>query len=188
MLSVIAVTIMGLGKKIRFFCQDETRIGLKTISGRRITCPGVKPIGKVQWKFQGTYIYGVVEPETGEHFFYEFTHLNSQCFQIFLELVAQRFPDSVLIIQLDNVRFHKAKKLKIPNNIILMFQPPHTPESNPIEQVWQYLKRGLRWELPKTLDELRSLISKQLEQLTKEVIKSIAGRAYILEALSVVNV
>ena len=69
-----------------------------------------------------------------------------------------------------------------------MFQPPHTPESNPIEQVWQYLKRGLRWELPKTLDELRSLISKQLEHLTKEVIKSIAGRAYILEALSVVNI
>jgi transposase len=69
-----------------------------------------------------------------------------------------------------------------------MFQQPHTPESNPIEQVWQYFKRGLRWELPKNLDELRSLISKQLEQLTKEVIKSIVGRAYILEALSVVNV
>jgi transposase len=69
-----------------------------------------------------------------------------------------------------------------------MFQPPHTPESNPIEQVWQYLKRGLRWELPKNLDELRSLISKQLEHLTKEVIKSIVGRAYILEAISVVGV
>lgn len=188
MLSAIAVTVMGLGKKIRFFCQDETRIGLKTISGRRITSRGVKPIGKVQWKFQATYIYGVVEPETGEHFFYEFTHLNSQCFQIFLELVAQRFPDSVLIIQLDNGRFHKAKKLKIPKNIILMFQPSHTLESNPMEQVWQYVKRGLRWELPKNLDELRSLISKQLEQLTKEVIKSIVGRAYILEAISVVSV
>ena len=99
MLSVIAVTVMGLGKDIRFFCQDETRIGLKTISGRRITSLGVKPYGKVQWKFQATYIYGVVEPETGEHFFYEFTHLDSQCFQIFLEWLAKKFPDSVLIIQ-----------------------------------------------------------------------------------------
>jgi hypothetical protein len=85
----------------------------------RITCREVKPIEKVQWKFQATYIYGVVKPEIGEHLFDEFTHLNSQCLQIFLEVVAQRFPESVLIIQLDNVRFHKAKKLKIPNNIIV---------------------------------------------------------------------
>ena len=102
MLSWIAITAMGLGDKVRFLYQDETRIGLKTISGRKITARGVKPVGKIQCKFQATYIYGVVEPKTGEHFFYEFTHLNSQCFEIFLELVAQKFADSILIIQLDN--------------------------------------------------------------------------------------
>ena len=63
----------------------------------------------MQGQFQAIYIYGVVEPKTGEHFFYEFTHLNSQCFQIFLELVSEYFADSILIIQLDNGRFHKAK-------------------------------------------------------------------------------
>ena len=188
MLSWVAITMMGKTEKIRFLCEDETRLGLKTISGRKITLKGVKPYGKVQWKFKATYIYGVVEPKTGEHFFYEFTHLNSQCFQIFLELVSQQFADSVLIIQLDNGRFHKAKKLKIPDNIILMFQPPHCPESNPIEQIWQYLKRGLRWELPVSLDELRLLIGHRLEIMTKEVIASIVGRTHILDALSVVGI
>lgn len=174
--------------KVRFFYQDETRIGLKTISGRKITAKGIKPRGKVQWQFQATYIYGVVEPETGENFFFEFTHLNSQCFQIFLELVAHNFPDDLLIIQLDNGGFHKAKKLKVPENIILMFQPPHCPESNAIEQVWQYLKRGLRWKTPADLDELRTLITHRLLEMTEEVIASITGRAYVLEALSVVNI
>jgi hypothetical protein len=56
--------MMGLGTNIRFFCEDETRIGLKTISGRKITAKSVKPYGKVQWQFQATYIYGVVEPKT----------------------------------------------------------------------------------------------------------------------------
>jgi transposase len=162
MLSWVAITMMGLGGKIRFFCQDETRLGLKTISGRKITTRGIKLEGKVQWKFQATYLYGVVEPKTGEHFFYEFTHLNSQYFQIFLELVAKHFADSILIIQLDNGRFHKAKPLKIPENIILMFQSPYCPESNPIEQIWQYLKRGLRWKFPASLDELRLLIAQRL--------------------------
>lgn len=188
MVTWVAIVVMGLGKSVRFLCQDETRIGLKTISGRKITLRGVKPWGKVQWKFQATYIYGVVEPKTGEHFFYEFTHLNSQCFQIFLELVGQKFPDDILIIQLDNGGFHKARKLKIPDNIILMYQPSNCPESNPIEQVWQYLKRGLRWQLPANLEELRLLIRQQLERMTNKVIASITGRAYILEALSVVDI
>ena len=188
MLSWIALAVMSLGDKVRFFCSDETRLGLKTISGRRITARGVKPIGKVQWKFQATYIYGLVEPKTGEHFFYEFTHLNSQCFEIFLQLISEKFADSVLIIQLDNGGFHKAKKLKVPPNIILMFQPSHCPESNPIEQVWQYLKKGLRWQLPNNLDELRLLIRKRLEQMSSEVIASIVGRPHILEAISVVGI
>lgn len=174
--------------KVRFFYQDETRIGLKTISGRKITAKGIKPKGKVQWQFQATYLYGVVEPTTGENFFFEFSHLNSECFQIFLELVAQTFPDELLIIQLDNGGFHKAKKLKVPSNIILMFQPSHCPESNAIEQVWQYLKRGLRWKTPADLDGLRAFIAQRLNQMTEEVIASITGRAYVLEALSVVNI
>ncbi|WP_462161832.1 transposase [Microcystis aeruginosa] len=121
-------------------------------------------------------------------FFYEFTHLNSQYFQIFLELVSEYFADSILIIQLDNGNFHNVKKLKIPDNIILIFQPPHCPESNPIEQIWQYLKKGLRWKLPRDLEELRLLIGQRLEEMNKEVIASIVGGGYILDALSVVGI
>jgi hypothetical protein len=109
MLSWVAITMMSNTEKISFLCEDETRLGLKTINGRKITAKGIKPYGKVQWKSQVTYIYGVVEPKTGKHFFDEFTHLNSQYFQIFLELIFQHFVDSILIIQLDNGRFHKAK-------------------------------------------------------------------------------
>lgn len=188
MLSWIAITTMGLGDKVRFWCGDETRIGLKTMTGRKITARGVKPKGKVQWKFQSTYIYGIVEPKTGEHFFYEFTHLNTQCFQVFLELVAAKFADSILIIQLDNGAFHKAKKLRVPSNIILMFQPPHSPESNPIEQVWQHLKRGLKWNLAASLDELRLAVAARLNEMNEKVIASIVGRSYILHALSVVGI
>ncbi|WP_228009834.1 IS630 family transposase [Microcystis aeruginosa] len=91
MLSWVAITMMSNIGKIRFLCEDQTRLALKTISGRKITAKGVKPYGKVQGQFQATYIYGVLEPKIGEHFFYEFTHLNSQCFQIFLELVSEYF-------------------------------------------------------------------------------------------------
>lgn len=139
----------------------------------------------MQWQFKATYLYGIVEPKTGAQFFFEFSHLNTDCFQAFLNLVSETFKDDLLIIQLDNGRFHKAKRLRVPDNIILMFQPPHCPELNPIEQVWQYLKRRLRWSLPMTLDQLRQQVKERLDALTPEVVFSIVGRQSFLDALSV---
>ncbi|MEM8828316.1 MAG: hypothetical protein AAGE96_03040 [Cyanobacteria bacterium P01_G01_bin.19] len=75
-----------------------------------------------------------------------------------------------------------------------MFQPSHTcglalcPETNPIETVWQHLKRGLRWKLPKTLDDLRQLISNRLAEMIQQVIYSIVGKKSILDALSVAGI
>lgn len=179
------ISVLGWEKKIRFFCGDESRFGLKTITGKRITQRGVKPVGKVQWPFEATYLYGIIEPATGEHFFYEFTHCDTDCFQIFLNLVSKAYADSILIIQLDNAGWHIAKRLKVPENIVLMFQPPHCPELNPIEQVWQYIKKRLRWLRPATLDDLRLLIREQLLKLERATVASIAGRKSILDALSV---
>lgn len=167
MLAAFAITVLGLSGPVRFLCEDETRIGLKTISGRKITLRGVKPKGKVQWQFKATYLYGVVEAATGEHFFYEFTHFNTDCFQMFLNLVAEQYHDSILIIQLDLAGCHRAKRLQLPTNIILMFQPSHAPETNPIERVWLHLKQGLRWKLPKTLEQLQALVTQRLTEMTK---------------------
>lgn len=188
MLVWVAVSMMGWSGGVRFFCGDETRLGLKTLGGRKITARGIKPIGQVQWQFKATYLYGIVEPKTGEHFFFEFSHLNTDCFQVFLNLIAQQFKDDLVILQLDNGGFHKAKRLQVPDNIILLFQPPHCPELNPIEQVWQYLKRGLRWSLPANLDQLRQQLKQRLEALTTEVVASITGRSSILNALSVAEI
>lgn len=185
MLNWFCLAVLGTTGVVRFFCEDETRIGLKTITGRKITAKGIKPVGVQQWQFQATYLYGIVEPKTGESFFGEFTHLNTDCFQIFLNLIYQKFADSVLIIQLDNGGFHQAKRLRVPENIILLFQPAHAPELNPIEQVWQYIKRRLRWLLPKNLEQLRHSLYFELEQLTQQVVASITGREFIKEALSV---
>ena len=188
LLAWYAVVVLGLSGRVRYVCEDETRIGLKTISGRKITAKGVKPKGKVQWQFKATYLYGIVEPATGEHFFYEFTHLNSDCFQVFLNLVSEQFHDSILIMQLDQAGAHKAKRLKIPANIILLFQPSHAPETNPIERVWQHFKLGLRWQLPEDLEALRLLMRARLETMTQAVIASIVGWHSILEALSVAGI
>ncbi|MCY7331740.1 MAG: transposase [Pseudanabaena sp. CAN_BIN31] len=103
------------------------------------------------------------------------------------DLAAAYFADSIIIMQVDQAACHRAKKLRLPKNIILIFQPAHAPELNPLERVWLHLKQGLRWTLPKNMDELRLLVKNRLAEMTQPVIASLVGRASIVEALSVAS-
>ena len=152
---------------LRYWSQDESRFGLKTITRRVLTALGIKPVGPVQWNFQSFYLYGAVEPLSGENFFLEFSHLNADSFQLFLDEFSKAYPHSLNVIQLDNGRFHSAKKLTIPDNIVLLFQPPYSPDVNPIERVWQFMKDKLRWINLKTLDELRKKLMKLFNQFSQ---------------------
>lgn len=138
--------------------------------------------------FIAFWLYGAVEPLTGDSFFWQFSHVDTECYQQFLNEFAACHCDTINIIQVDNGLFHKAKKLQIPENIILLFQPPYSPELNPIERVWEYLKKDLKWELFENLDNLRSLVAQLLTQLTPEIVASLTGYDYILKALSVANI
>jgi transposase len=169
--------------KVRYFVEDESRFGLKTLSGRKITVKGVKPIGEWIWRFQAFWIYGAVEPLSGESCFWQFSHVDTECYQQFLENFSATYPDTLNILQVDNGLFHKAKRLKIPENIILLFQPPHCPELNPIERVWEHLKQDLKWELFEDLEQLQIKVSQLLEGLNCELLASLTSYDFILEAL-----
>ena len=75
----------------------------------------------------------------------------------------------------------------VPENIILLFQPPYCPELNPIERLWEYLKADLKWASFKTLAQLQTKVDQLLAELTPEVIASITGYSFILDALSALN-
>jgi hypothetical protein len=174
-------------REIRYFVQDESRFGLKTLIGRLITACGIKPIGAWQWLFKAFWLYGAVEPATGQSYFLQFSHVDTACYQRFLDEFSKAYPDSLNILQIDNGRFHTSQDLVVPENVILLFQPPYCPELNPIERLWQYLKADLKWAAFKTLDQLQVKVDQLLALLTPEVVASITGYEFILDALSALN-
>ena len=89
------------------------------------------------------------------------------------------------IIQVDNGGFHSFLNLSIPENVVLLFQPAYSPELNPIERLWGYLKEQLKWLRFEQIEELRESVRKELKKLTKEIIASLTGWEFILDALSV---
>jgi len=155
------------------------------IKRRRITLPGVKPIQTAKPGYEYFYLYGAVEPETGQRFFTEHERLNSDCFQVFLDRLAEAFPRSHNVMILDNGQFHKAKKLSIPENVELKFLPPYSPELNPVERLWQDLKDALGFDFYEDLSSLRQKTRMVLRRYTDEAVASLTGYEYLLEAASV---
>ena len=164
---------------------------LMPIKRRRITLPGVKPIQTAKPGYEYFYLcgyfylYGAVEPETGQRFPAEHERLNSDCFQVFLDRFAEAFPRSHNILVLDNGQFHKAKKLSIPAGVQLKFLPPYSPELNPVERLWQDLKDALGFNFYKCLADLRQETRTALSRYTDKEVASLTGYDYLLEAASV---
>lgn len=175
--------LFGKGKRLRYLCQDETRVGLKSETGRVITNRGVKPVAAVQWQRDNYWLYGVVEPLSGWHFTAEYECLNSEQFQAFLDTLSVQLGEDVALIQLDQAKAHQALALHWHENLIPILQPAHSPQLNPIERVWQFLKAQLKGENFANLSALKARIQQLLSELMPEQVASLTSYDFILEAL-----
>jgi transposase len=171
---------------VRIFCQDESRFGLLPIQRRQITLTGVKPLGLVQYRFENFYVYGAVEPTTGESFFLELPQLNTVNFQIFLHEFAQHYQGTLNIILLDNGSCHTAKSLMMPENLMCLFLPPYSPELNPIERLWRDMKEQLAWVLAATIEELEHRVAMILTRYSHATIRSLTSYPYFVRAVNAV--
>jgi transposase len=170
-------------KQLRYLAQDETRIGRKTETKRVITSQGVKPKAKVQWPREAFWLYGVVEPLTGWQWTQEYSKLNSENFQTFLNELSVQLGSTVAVMQMDRAPAHRAQAIEWPENIIPIFQPPHAPELNPIERLWQFVKGLWKGENFASLDALRQRVSQELEHLSPEQVQSLTSFDFILDSL-----
>lgn len=161
------------------FFQDESRFGLFTRNGKSLTAIRVKPICTFQQVFKSTWLSGAFSPITGDHFQMILPNCNAENFQVFLNDFSKENPTELKIMVLDNGRFHKAKKLIIPENIVLLFLPPYSPELNPAEKMWAKYKREFTNKFFTSLDEVDEFITNIVKATCKKQVMSICGFSYI---------
>ena len=106
-------------------------------------------------------------------------YCNAATFQIYLNLFSENKPKEYKIIVLDNGAFHKAKELKIPPNIRLLFLPPYSPELNPAEKMWKHIKRKFTNVFFKDLSKLSEFFTETINAISEETIKSTCSYNYI---------
>ncbi len=159
---------------VNLYYQDESRFGLMTHMGRCLTAKGVKPIVNYQHAFKNTYLYGSFSPINGDSFVYEIEGTTSEIFYKYLLEFSKYKPRELKIIIIDNAGFHSLKKYDIPDNIKLIRIPPYTPELNPSEKIWQYIKQYYKNKIFENLSNVKRWLHHFIRNnLNEEMIKSI---------------
>ena len=97
--------------------EDEHRVGLKPILRKVWTKIGKRLQIKTKRGYKWLYVYGFVNPETGQTEWWLCNGFNSEIFSLILEKVARALeavPNKRIILVLDNSRVHKSEKVTIP--------------------------------------------------------------------------
>jgi hypothetical protein len=100
-----------------------------------------------------------------------------------LDWLSQQLGEDYAILQIDQAPAHMNSAIRWPENVIPLVQSPHSPELNPIERLWHFLKQPLKNELFSSLQALRARIQELFDQLTFEQVMSVSSYDFILEAL-----
>jgi ATP-dependent helicase HrpA len=91
------------------------------------------------------------------------------------------YSEKNILLIWDQAGFHKAKDLLIPANITIAQLPPYSPELNPAERLWRWLRRHVcRNRLFKSLDEQADALAQAIKTLTAKQIASMCNCNYLL--------
>lgn len=144
-------------KRVLSYYQDEARFGQHGTLTRIWARVGSRPGAIRQTQYDYLYLFTALCPETGDAAGLITASINTDAMNAFLAGFSRELPEDVhAVMVLDRAGWHVSSKLKIPKNVSLIHLPPKSPELNPAENLWHYL-RSHYWSnrLYKTWDDLK---------------------------------
>jgi transposase len=113
---------------------------------------------------------------------WEINGVNKTIFEQYLNAFSQHRPSEFKILVIDNAGFHSTKNMNLPPNISLLNIPPYSPELNPAEQVWKYIKQRYKNQIFPDLKNLKKWLHDMVNSMSEENIKSICSNHHYLTA------
>ena len=128
-------------RRLRIYFEDESRFGqqgtITNVWARR----GSRPTAVRQTEYQYLWVLGAVCPETGKDEGLLSPRLNTEVVNVFLKQFSASLPaEEHAVLIWDGAGFHTSGHIHLPENVTLLQLPAYSPELNPIENLWHYLK------------------------------------------------
>lgn len=168
--------------------EDEARFG-RISDPRQCWAPkGVRPCVGAQIVHEYTYTFVAVSPHDGTLDSLILPEVNTETMSIFLDEVSKRHRDEFIIMFVDGAGWHKALKLKIPKNMKLLYLPPYSPELNPIEHLWEEIRKN--WFVNLVFNNINAVEDTLIDALVtlendKERVLSLTGFNWIISNLKI---
>jgi transposase len=101
----------------------------------------VRPPGLADKRFASRCLFAACRPGTDEAFALALPEATAASRAVFLARFARELePGAHAALILDRAGWHVARGLAVPANVTLVPLPPYSPELNPVERVWLYLR------------------------------------------------
>jgi hypothetical protein len=121
--------------------EDEARMGQQGTLTRVWARTGSRPTAVKQTEYQWLHVWAAIEPVTGESWTMLTPDMNTTRMNTLLAGISGTLEENDLaVLVLDNAGWHRAKALQIPANIVLLFLPPYSPELQPAERLWAWMR------------------------------------------------
>ncbi len=130
-----------------------------------------------------TYAYVAVSPHDGTLDSLILPQVSEQAMSIFLQEVSCRHADEFILMVMDGTGWHKAKTLRVPDNMALIYLPPYSPQLNPVEHIWESIRENwFRNEAFNSIDAVENQLEKALVALEGDpaAVKSLTGFSWII--------
>ena len=123
---------------------DEARIGQKGRVTHLRYQKGGRPRGPRQQGFVSAHLFGAVCPQRDTGVALAMPAVSTRVMNLFLAELSRAIPaGSHAVLALDRAGWHVSDDLVVPANLTLVHLPPYSPELDPVERVWLYLRE--RW-------------------------------------------
>lgn len=129
---------------IEVWFQDEARVGQKGTHAYIWSAIGSRPLMVRDNRHDSAYIFGAICPARAVGAAVLMPVANAEAMNEHLkEISTQIAPGAHAVLVCDGAGWHqRGKQLVVPDNISLLSLPPYSPELNPMENVWDYLRQN----------------------------------------------
>ena len=129
------------GTPLEIWFQDEARFGQKNGQVRIWARKGTRPRLPVDQRYGNTYLFGAICPKRGTGAALVLPKANTQAMQLHLNEISKYVARKAhAVVLMDRAGWHSTGKLIVSKNLTIILLPSKSPELNPVENVWQYLR------------------------------------------------
>jgi hypothetical protein len=160
---------------------DEARFGTHTKIGYGWFPKGKRTPVKVKIGYKAFYVYGAVSAKTGSNYSASFPNVNTESMNEYFKMLSEYYSSRKIAVIMDGAGWHRSRGLEIPENIDIFLLPPYSPELNPVERFWRYLKQNVvHNRLFESLEEIEKSLQTFLDGLQNHTVAQLCNNNYLI--------